>query len=283
MSDSSDSDNAPLGPAHKGTIIPSKFKFQIGDKTTIIDQTRRNLARKTIRRKSTEPTGTLKLLWSIIPNGTIADYPPTPLPSTHKIEKNTVIRNSDIAISSEKRQIPQEPKLRLINFVACKTVGEYNRNKCKIEKFCLAEKAKAAREARSEHPPTCEAKKPRTSQDAPGPSSTSHQQRTSTPIEDNAEIPLATNSTLEISPITTKTRPAPSLKNFTKKSPRTSQKGKRPSIRKKATVSAARKTANSRLTKAKLAALKQSYVFNLSQSPINMNKLGKRKATRIFK
>ena len=50
-SDSSDSDDAPLRAAQKGTIIPSKFKFQMGDKTTIIDQTRRNLARKTIRKK----------------------------------------------------------------------------------------------------------------------------------------------------------------------------------------------------------------------------------------
>ena len=37
-----------------------------------------------------------------------------------------------------------------------------------------------------------------------------------------------------------------------------------------------------KLTKAKLAALKQSYVFNLSQSPINMDELGKKKTTRIF-
>ena len=42
MSDTSESDNAPLLLPQKGTIIPSKFKFQIGDKTTIIDQTRRN-------------------------------------------------------------------------------------------------------------------------------------------------------------------------------------------------------------------------------------------------
>ena len=66
MPKSSDSANASLRPSQKGTIIPSKLKFQIGDKTTIIDPTRRNLARKTIRRKNTEPRGTLKPLWPII-------------------------------------------------------------------------------------------------------------------------------------------------------------------------------------------------------------------------
>ena len=75
-SDSSESDNAPLMPSHRGTIIPSKFKFQIGDNTTIIDQTGLNLARKTIRRKNPEPRGTVKPLWSIIPDGTIVDYTP---------------------------------------------------------------------------------------------------------------------------------------------------------------------------------------------------------------
>ena len=126
--ESSDTDDVPLRPAQKGAIIPSKLKYQIGDKTTIIDQTRRNLARKTIRRKNPEPRGTLKPLWSIIPDGTIVDYTPHTITIDIHNQKNTVIRNSDIAISSEKRPKPPEPKLRLINFVACKTVGEYNRN-----------------------------------------------------------------------------------------------------------------------------------------------------------
>ena len=149
-SDSSESDNAPLISSQKGTIIPYKFKFQIGDKTTIIDQTRRNLARKTIRRNNPKPRGTLKPLWSIIPDGTIVDYTPHTITIDTHNRKNTVIRNNDIAISSETRQLPQEqkqqaPKLRLIKFMACKTVGEYNRNKRKIEKFCLAEKAHLAK------------------------------------------------------------------------------------------------------------------------------------------
>ena len=110
MSDSSDSDNIPLKPAQKGAITPSKFKFQIGDKTTIIDQTRRNLAHKTIRRKNLEPRGTLKPLWSIITYGTIVDYTPHTITINTDNRKNTVIRNNDIAISSEKRKIPQEPK-----------------------------------------------------------------------------------------------------------------------------------------------------------------------------
>ena len=61
-SDTSESDNAPLLPPQKGSIIPSKFKFQIGDKTTFIDQTRRNLARKTIRRKKPRTTRHAKTL-----------------------------------------------------------------------------------------------------------------------------------------------------------------------------------------------------------------------------
>ena len=37
-----------------------------------------------------------------------------------------------------------------------------------------------------------------------------------------------------------------------------------------------------KLTKAKLAALKQSYAFSLSQSPVNIDEMGKKKTTRIF-
>ena len=71
------SDNTPVGKlAQRGTIIPSKISFQLGDKTTTIDQTRKNLARKTIRRRVPEPRGTLKPLWAIIPDGTITNYTP---------------------------------------------------------------------------------------------------------------------------------------------------------------------------------------------------------------
>ena len=40
---------------------------------------------------------------------------------------------------------------------------------------------------------------------------------------------------------------------------------------------------NNRLTKAKLAALKQSYAFHLSQNPVNINELSKRPTARVFK
>ena len=59
-------------------------------------------------------------------------------------------------------------------------------------------------------------------------------------------------------------------------------KGKRNSIRTRAIVSAARKTANTKLTIAKIAALRQSRIFNISQSPINLNKLQRKKTTRIL-
>ena len=118
--------------------------------------------------------------------------------------------------------------------------------------------------------------------DAPGPSSASHQQGTSTPIDEDDNTTPVTEGTLNISPIMTTAHPSPAQKKSNKKSPKLTQRGKRSSIRKKATVSAARKTANMKLTNAKLAALKQSYVFNLSQSPINMDELGKKKTTRFF-
>ena len=289
-SDSSESDNAPLMPSHKGTIIPSKFKYQIGDRTTIFDQT--HLARKTIRRKNPEPRGTLKPLWSIIPDGTIADYTPHTISIDTHNRKNNVIRKSDIAISSEKRPIPQEqkpqePKLRLINFFACKTVGEYNRNKRKIEKLCLAEKAqltrtgqpikKAGKEATAERQPSSEPRNRKATADAPGPSSSSLQQGTSTPIDEDESITQATKATLNICPIMTKAQPSPAQKKLKKKSPKVTQKGKRSSIRKKATVPAARKTANMKLTKAKQAALKQSYVLSLSRSPVNTDEMGKKR------
>ena len=114
----------------------------------------KNLARKTIRRRVPEPRGTFKPLWSIIPDGTKTNYTPhTIIIDTHN-RKNTVIRISDISISKETAkktentqntnlvQKTEEPKSQLIIFVACKTVGEYNRNKKKIEKFCSEEKRK---------------------------------------------------------------------------------------------------------------------------------------------
>ena len=42
------------------------------------------------------------------------------------------------------------------------------------------------------------------------------------------------------------------------------------------------KTANTKLSKAEIAALKQSRIFNISQSPVNLNELQRKKTTRIF-
>ena len=183
--------------------------------TTIIDQTRRNLARKTIRIKNPEPRETLKPLWSIIPDGTIVDYSPHTITiDTHNC-KNTVIRNNDIAISPKTRPLPQEPKLRLINFVACKTVGEYNRNKRKIEKFCLAEKAQLAKtfqmgkssknSAQQGQPNTQQARKRKATTEETGPQPKTQQQEMSTPIDDEHAINTMPSSSLNVSPIFTKT------------------------------------------------------------------------------
>ena len=92
-----------------------------GDKTTTITNTKKQAARKTLARKSPEPRGTLKPLGNIIPNGTISNYSPTTITLDTNARKNTVIRKNYLAIVSE-------TKPRLMQFVACKTVREYNRN-----------------------------------------------------------------------------------------------------------------------------------------------------------
>ena len=278
-------------PSQKGTIIPSKFKFQIGDKTTIIEQTRRNLARKTIRRKNPEPRGTLQPLWSIIPDGTIVDYSPHTITIDTHNRKNTVIHNNDIAISSETRPVPQEPRLRLINFVACKTIGEYNRNKRKIEKFCLAEKAQLTKTSQMGEnsknsrqpgqPNIQQSRKRKATDEETRPPAKTQQQEMSTHIDDEHPTNSTPSSSFNVSPILTNTTGG--KKKLNKKSLGKTQKGKRTCIRKKATVSAARRMANTKLTKAKLAALKQSYAFRLSQNPVNFNELSKKPTTRVFK
>ena len=75
-------------------------------------------------------------MWNIIPDGTITNYTPHTITIDTPKRKDTVIRKSDIAIATE--TIPRKPSL--IEFVACKTVDEYKRNKEKIKKFCLDEK-----------------------------------------------------------------------------------------------------------------------------------------------
>ena len=52
-----------------------------------------------------------------------------------------MIRKSDIAVATDTKTLVRtiQDKPRLMEFVACKTVGEYNRNKEKIKKFYLDE------------------------------------------------------------------------------------------------------------------------------------------------
>ena len=126
-------------------IIPDKLSITFGDKTSVLINKRKQIARKTLMRKAPEPRGTLKPLWNIIPDGTISDYTPTTISLDTHNRANTRIRKSDLAIATETYEKPtpphtQEPKPRLMHFVACKTVREYNRNREKIRKFCLEEK-----------------------------------------------------------------------------------------------------------------------------------------------
>ena len=101
-------------------------------------------------RRAPEPRGTLKPLCNIIPDGTITDYTLTTISIDTQNRTNTRIRKSDLAIATETYQKPTQPpenKPRLIHFVACKTVREYNRNREKIRKFCLEEKKQLQCEA----------------------------------------------------------------------------------------------------------------------------------------
>ena len=142
--DSDDSENLPLIRSSPSKISPSEIHFSIGDKTTKIIYNKKNVARKSIARKTKEPRNTLAPQWTIIPDGTITNYTPHTITIDTPLRKNTVIRKNDIAIATETKPIPEKP--RLIHMVACKTVGEYKRNQENIRKFCLdeAKKQKAA-------------------------------------------------------------------------------------------------------------------------------------------
>ena len=135
--DSDDSENLPLIRSSPSKISPSEIHFSIGDKTTKIIYNKKNVARKSIARKTREPRNTLAPQWTIIPDGTITNYTPHTITIDTPLRKNTVIRKNDIAIATETKPIPEKP--RLIHMVACKTVGEYKRNQEKIRKFCLDE------------------------------------------------------------------------------------------------------------------------------------------------
>ena len=113
-------------------MSPDKLMITLGNKTTSIINTRKQIARKTLARKAPEPRGTLKPLRNIIPEGTITNYSPTTITLDTNTRKNTVIRN-DLAIVNE-------TETRLMHFVACKTVRDFNRNQEKIKQFLLTEK-----------------------------------------------------------------------------------------------------------------------------------------------
>ena len=57
--ESDDSENQPLITKSPSKITPSELHFSIGDKTTKIIYNKRNVARKSIARKTKEPRNTL--------------------------------------------------------------------------------------------------------------------------------------------------------------------------------------------------------------------------------
>ena len=77
--DSDDSENLPLVRNSPREISPSKIHFSIGDKTTKVVYNKKNVARKSIARKSKEPRDTLAPQWNIISDGTITKYTHTQL------------------------------------------------------------------------------------------------------------------------------------------------------------------------------------------------------------
>ena len=132
--DSDDSENQPLISKSPSKISPSEIHFSIGDKTTKIIYKKRNVARISIARKTKEPRNTLAPQWNIIQDGTIKNYTPHTITIDAPLRKNTVIRKNDIAIATETQPLP-ETKPRLIHMVACKTIGEYRRNREKNQKI----------------------------------------------------------------------------------------------------------------------------------------------------
>ena len=69
-----DSENVPLMNTPTRKIKPSELHFSIGDQTTKTVYNKKNIARKTIKRKTKEPRPTLASQWNIIPDGTTTGY-----------------------------------------------------------------------------------------------------------------------------------------------------------------------------------------------------------------
>ena len=84
---------------------------------------KRNISRKSIARKTHQATrGSLKPQWNIIPDGTITKYSPHTIPLDTNNRKNTVVRNSALAVVTQTLPTPPERntnnKPRLIHMVA---------------------------------------------------------------------------------------------------------------------------------------------------------------------
>ena len=121
-------------------IHPSEIHFTLGDKTTNYIKTRKNVARKSLARKTKEPSHTIASQWNIIEDGTITGFSPHTITIETPLRKNTVIRKNDLAVVTEKKPLTKrriaittyynkknkliEQKPRLIHKVTCKTVVE---------------------------------------------------------------------------------------------------------------------------------------------------------------
>ena len=107
--DSEDSENTPClsQKSASGKTSPikpttSKLETTFGDKTQTVIIDKKNVARKAIARRAPEPSGTLKALWNIIPDGTITKYSPHTITLDTPKRKIAVIRLNELAIITEK-------------------------------------------------------------------------------------------------------------------------------------------------------------------------------------
>ena len=95
------------------------------------------MARKSPSRKTKESRHILSPQKNIIENGTITRYSPHTIDTT--MRKNTVIKKTDLAIVTKKKQVIEtvttEQKPRLIHLITRKTEGEYKRNQEKKRKL----------------------------------------------------------------------------------------------------------------------------------------------------
>ena len=105
--DSDDSENLPLSRSSPSKISPSEIQFSIGDKTTKIIYNKKNVARKSIARKTKAPRNTLAPQWTIIPDGTITNYTPHTIAIDTPLRKNTVIRKTTLQYQPKLSQYPK--------------------------------------------------------------------------------------------------------------------------------------------------------------------------------